>query len=91
MLGCGSELAEYNRFIRSLPTSDKLEPGHIFGGFPRVTGENALAFVTHWLQQRPCFRTSMTLLHLFEDMTIHGAGEDVASPSGLRLQVVSFL
>ena len=51
----GSELAEYSRFIRSLPTSDKLEPGHIFGGFPCVTGENALAFVTHWLQQRPCF------------------------------------
>ena len=34
--------------------------------------ENALSFVTHWLQQRPCRRTGRTLFDLFEDITVHG-------------------
>jgi hypothetical protein len=48
-------LEEHARHMNSLPVSDRLPaqtPGYVVGGFPEITADDALSFVSFWLSQR---------------------------------------
>jgi hypothetical protein len=72
-----SDMEEYVGFIQCLPRSDRLEPRRVLGGFPSLTAEDAVRFVTNWLEQRPSRQTGTILLDLFWGLASHWV-EDVA-------------